>query len=416
LFSAVSALSAFLFVTGCGKKGPPLPPLVKLPVAPVDLTAERHGDTIDLQFTVPTTNTDGTRPANVASVDVYAITAPVTARPLTDQQVLKFGTKVASLAVKSPRDPNLTAEPDDPDEEVEPPEGRGLDQGAIARVAEPLTEPMLDPVDLPKDKEAARADAAQDDTPRPLLGPPPIARSRMYAAIGLSSRGRKGPLSKRILVPLVPPPPPPSAPSSTYDEKAVTVRWLPPDGTASPAPADANNPVLPSRPVGVTRPTITYNVYDATTPASVVKLTKTPIAELRFSDPRIVWGEKRCYVVRSAETIGGLTIESDAVAAPCQTLTDTFPPAAPQGLKSVGSEGAINLIWDANTEADLDGYILLRAIAPNDELAPVTPSPIRETAFQDRVPAGVRYVYALEAVDKAGNASQPSERIEETAR
>jgi hypothetical protein len=32
------------------------------------------------------------------------------------------------------------------------------------------------------------------------------------------------------------------------------------------------------------------------------------------------------------------------------------------------------------------------------------------------VPAGVRYVYALRAVDKAGNASQPSERLEESAR
>jgi hypothetical protein len=32
------------------------------------------------------------------------------------------------------------------------------------------------------------------------------------------------------------------------------------------------------------------------------------------------------------------------------------------------------------------------------------------------VPAGVRYIYAVEAVDKAGNVSAPSNRIEETAR
>ena len=87
-----------------------------------------------------------------------------------------------------------------------------------------------------------------------------------------------------------------------------------------------------------------------------------------------------------------------------------------QGLQAVTTEGVINLLWDANTEADLDGYILLRGLAPDGELASITPSPIRETAFQDRVPAGVRYVYALRAVDKAGNASQPSERLEEAAR
>jgi hypothetical protein len=97
-------------------------------------------------------------------------------------------------------------------------------------------------------------------------------------------------------------------------------------------------------------------------------------------------------------------------------LVDTFPPAAPKGLQAVATEGVINLIWDANTEADLDGYILLRGIAPGGELASITPSPVRETAFRDPVPAGVRYVYALRAVDKAGNASQPSERLEEAAR
>ena len=32
------------------------------------------------------------------------------------------------------------------------------------------------------------------------------------------------------------------------------------------------------------------------------------------------------------------------------------------------------------------------------------------------VQAGVRYVYAVRAVDKAGNASPPSNRVDETAR
>src|SRR5262249_58657812 len=96
-----------------GRKAPPLPPLVKLPVAPGDFTAERRGDTVDLQFVVPNANTDGTRPANIQQVDVYAITAPAT---VTDEQILKYGTKVASVPVKAPRDPDDSAEPDDPDE------------------------------------------------------------------------------------------------------------------------------------------------------------------------------------------------------------------------------------------------------------------------------------------------------------
>jgi fibronectin type 3 domain-containing protein len=160
---------------------------------------------------------------------------------------------------------------------------------------------------------------------------------------------------------------------------------------------------------------LAYNVYEVAG-SSETQLTKSPTSETQFSDARMTWGATRCYVVRSVETVDRLAVESEATPPACVTLVDTFPPAAPKGLQAVATEGVINLIWDANTEPDLDGYILLRGIVPGGELAPVMPSPIRETAFQDRVPAGVRYVYALEAVDKAGNASQPSERVEEAAR
>jgi hypothetical protein len=74
------------------------------------------------------------------------------------------------------------------------------------------------------------------------------------------------------------------------------------------------------------------------------------------------------------------------------------------------------LIWDANAEADLDGYFLLRGPAPGDELIPISTTAMRETAFEDRVPPGMRFVYAVQAVDRSGNLSPVSGRIEETAR
>jgi hypothetical protein len=452
--SAISAISAILFVAGCGKKGPPLPPLVRLPQPPVDLVAERRGDTVDVQFTVPNTNTDGTRPANVATADVYAITAPATLTPLTDAQVVKLGTKVGSVQVKAPRDPNLTADPDEPADEVEEPEGPGLDQGSVARVSERLTSEMQTPVDVPKDKKDSHAAATAENPRGPLLPAPMTATARTYAAFGVSTRGRKGPLSKRIVVPLVPPPPAPTVPAVAYDEKAVTVTWTPVvlNASAQPPTAAAREPslepppaappkdlsassrpivdepiadiaappapdLLPATPLGVTIPAIAYNVYDATNPESVVKLTPSPIAEPKFSDPRITWGEERCYAVRTAETVGGLTIESDAAAAPCETLTDTFPPAAPKALTAIPSDGAINLIWEPNTEKDLDGYIVMRGAAtPGAPLEPITPAAIQEPSFKDTVQAGAQFAYAVKAVDKAGNASAPSERVVESAR
>ena len=368
-----------LVTVACGKKGPPLPPLVKLPVAPSDLIARRRADTVDLQLTVPSANTDSSRPANVARVEVYAFTGPAT---VSEAAVLKQGTKVASIAVKAPRDPDATFDPDDPEQseaDIEPPEGAGLDQGAVARVQETLT------------------------APAPALGvtgaAPATAVVRTYVGIGITTKGRRGP-SSRAAVPLVPSPPPPSKPEVTYTETAVTVAWL-------PGPSVSSVSTQQSADAG-------YNVYEVAG-ASQTQLTKTPIAEPQYTDARLTWGATRCYAVRSVETVGALAVESEATTPGCVTLADTFPPSAPKGLQAVATEGVINLIWDANTEPDLDGYILLRAAA-GDELLPIRPAPIRETAFQDRVPAGVRHVYAVKAVDKAGNASPASERIEETAR
>jgi hypothetical protein len=179
---ALHLIVTALACVSCGKKGPPLPPLVKLPVAPADLVAERRGDTVDLQFTVPSTNTDGTRPANMSRAEVDAITAPKNMPPLTDDQLLKFGTMVGTVTVKAPKDPNLTAEADDPADEVDPPEGPGLDQGATARVAELLTDDMRQPVDVPKDSKRSKEAIPEDDTLRPLLSPPPTVLARTYAA------------------------------------------------------------------------------------------------------------------------------------------------------------------------------------------------------------------------------------------
>jgi hypothetical protein len=77
----------------------------------------------------------------------------------------------------------------------------------------------------------------------------------------------------------------------------------------------------------------------------------------------------------------------------------------------------INLIWDASSEPDLAGYLILRGEAPGATLQPLVSEPTKDTRYADRTTrANVRYVYAIVAVDKAGNRSVPSSRVEEAAR
>jgi len=423
-WSAVSVLIvAAIAASACGKSGPPLPPLVKLPVAPGELVAERRGETVDIHFVVPAANTDGTRPANIQRVEVYAITgAPAT---MPDAQLLKRGVKVASVDVKAPKDPDAAADPDDPSDEIELPEGTGLDQGVVARVSETLSPAAMAPVDLTKDPDTRKSRDAAASADRVLLAPSPEALSRVYAGVGIATNGRKGIVSKRVVVPLTPPPPALFQKSMSSTEKAITLTWTPVTA-AGMVQAPASDGVLPATPIGIDVPTLAYNVYDVSPrePAAdaapprapfATKLTDKPLADPMFEDTRMTWGARRCYTVRVVETVRGLPIESDPAPAACDTLKDTFPPAVPKGLQTVAGEGTINLIWEPNAEPDLAGYVVLRG-ATATALAPVTPAPIVDSRFTDTVAPGSRFFYAVEAVDKAGNVSAASPAVPETAR
>jgi hypothetical protein len=387
-------LFVFLVAAGCGRKGPPLPPLVRVPVAPGDLTATRRGQTVELKFVVPSANNDQTRPANIERVDIYALTA--SAR-VPDTEVVRRGERVASINVKAPRDPDQTIDPDEPAADLEPLRGQGPDQGATTEAFEDLS--AFTPGGS-KTVESRIADG------RPLVGPSCQLATRTYVGVGVSLQGRRGPLSRQVSVPLGPAPAAPQRPTVRYDESGVTIGW----GTGRAGGSSEAPAILPldARVLGCGAPTTGYHVYEVGAAQFETRLTDKPAAGPPFVDRRLEWGVERCYTVRTVESIGGLPVESDPAAPACEKLVDTFAPAAPKGLITVASVGEINLMWDANPEKDVAGYIVLRAPAAGQDFTPVTPGPVRETSFIDKVQAGTPFIYAIQAVDANGNRSASS--------
>jgi hypothetical protein len=381
--SALIVVSSITAIS-CGQKGAPLPPIVRTPAAP-GVNANRRGSTIELTLSVPNANTDGSRPANLSRIDIYAVNG--SASTMTDADIVKQGTKVASIAVKSPRDPNDTVEQDEPPENAEPAVGEGVDQGASSAIAETITQSLLE-------------STANEE------GPLGIAALRTYIGVGVDRRGHRGRFSKRVSVPLQLPPAAPPPVAIVYDEKKIVITWKPVDTTV------AGEQVLPSQSFGPLFPEVLFNLYDATTGQM---LNDKPIRENGYEDARMTWGTKRCYLVRAVEFVAKLPIESEPTGPVCEMLVDTFPPAPPKGLTAVGTEGAINLIWEPNTEADLAGYFVLRGIG-DEPLQRITSEPVTEASFFDNVQRNLRFTYAVQAVDKAGNVSPPSGRVEETAR
>jgi len=151
----------------------------------------------------------------------------------------------------------------------------------------------------------------------------------------------------------------------------------------------------------------------------VLPLNKTLLTAPTFADARIEFDVERCYVIRRVELSGGVAIEGVASAPVCVTPRDMFAPAAPKNVQAISGGAGVSLLWDANTEADFGGYLVLRGEAPGDKLSPLTKSPITETSFNDTtVRRGRTYVYEVVAVDKQSpaNRSAPSNRVEETIR
>jgi hypothetical protein len=460
----------------CGKKGPPLPPLNLIPEPPAGVAARRVGATVYIDMSAPKKNANGPGLVALDHIEVYGITVGKGLATPANRDLLSQTYLVGRIDIKPAVDEDEPVD-DSAKEDTRPGPGDKVTFVEALTDKQLQSAPGLKPlVPTPAAATPGAAPAPSTPAPLPATTPPPATTApaapptatapqppapgtvqppapgtaaaptpgtpatapagapaqpgteaaaaaasppvppgpvRVYVVRGVTRKGRPGPPSARVIVPLVPPPPAPGAPTAKFTEQAITLSWL--------APVAA---------VGEAAP-MSFNVYSV--PASdaapgqsgaqtapPVPLNDAPLTEAAFEHAGAKAGIEQCFHVRTVEKVSSATLESEPSARVCVTPRDMFPPAAPKGLAVVAMEGGVmNLIWDANTESDLAGYLILRGEAPGETLQPLTPEPIHDTKFTDTgVKPGVRYVYAVVAVDRASppNRSAPSPRVEETAR
>jgi hypothetical protein len=445
------SLSAALIVVviatavACGKKGPPLAPFSRVPSVVTAVTPLRIGDDVYVSFKVPDTNADGQKPAAIDEVEVYAVTS---AQPPATENQRKVATLIATLPVR----PVLPVPP--PPVNGSPPPviqlPPGVDPGAAVAARETLTPEARVPVELPVDRLIARADESHDtEVPfGPLVAPAPAALPRRhYFVVAKSPRGRESVPSTPVSIPLEAGSSAPGAPVVTNTASELTVSWTPPPDARtstfllppSVKPTVAANatpsnttprvpPLLTAKSLSFNSQATTYHLYDVTPSPTAAEpdpyaiqpplpITPAPVPATEFVIKGVSFGAERCFEVRPVDSVFGVTVIGPASPRTCFTPKDTFGPVAPKSLAAIAGAGVINLIWDANPEGDLAGYIVLRGDAPGDTLQPLTKEPVTVTSYRDEsVRPGTRYVYAIVAVDRAGNSSPQSNRAEETAR
>jgi predicted small lipoprotein YifL len=456
----VAPILLLAVLSACGKKGPPLPPLQLVPSRVDDLTVTKRGDEMQVRLTVPSTNEDPKKrtPADIAAVQIYALTGKPEdpyGNPLPQQDFYKYATKIGDVAIKPPPKPDEDGDSDKKKDDKNgdkenkaaaaqaalkasmPPDPRP-GQGEQLSVRETMSPALTTPWVHPKKKQVKEKPKEEEIPGRPMWWPPEQELlMRVYVAVGVNHSGKKGSPSTKVFLPLLETPKAPDKLEVTYDPTSLTLKWTPPDDAKMPIQKAPEPGMLAAKPIVEGGGVTTYNVYDAKALDAAAKaatggkaetrvpsLNAGPISAATFTDTRLAFGEERCYTLRAVLAYGGARLESPTTPTACVTPKDTFAPAAPKNLSAVGSEGGVSLIWEAATEADLDGYLVLRGqLKPDgtqpEKLAPITAEPIHETTYRDSTARpGVRYVYAIVAVDKATprNVSEESNRVEESAR
>jgi predicted small lipoprotein YifL len=69
-----ASLAVILTFAGCGKKGPPLAPMVRIPAPVPTIQAHRVGSDAFITLTIPNTNIDRSLPVDIGRVEIYGYT------------------------------------------------------------------------------------------------------------------------------------------------------------------------------------------------------------------------------------------------------------------------------------------------------------------------------------------------------
>jgi hypothetical protein len=390
-------LVAVLATAGCGKRGNPLPPLRPVPAAIADFKATRTDARVELSFTVPSANVDGTTPVAIDRVEIYAVPVATGATTKTVAQMLADNTALrATIAVRPPS--------------VDAP----ASSSSTAATPMPATPARAAEVDRRQPGPGEHASVV-DDLGTLANG----AASVNYVAVGVvgGGRGRKGPASPLVSVSLAEAPAAPVELTVTHDERTVTVTWPRVTGQqvllydATPAGASA----APAPPAPTPEPVPVAANGASSSPR---QLTPSPVTSFTFSEP-VQFGVERCFTARSVRVTGGATVQGPESSVACITPVDRYPPAAPTSLQAIQEGAAVTLNWARVEASDVAGYVVLRGDGAGENMRPLVRQPIADTTFSDTdVVAGQTYTYTVYAVDTAPipNVSQQSARQSITVR
>lgn len=343
---------AALFLSACGKRRPPLPPVERVQQRTELLSGAQRGNQVTLSWPAPLRNASDQSVQSIRRIDVYRLAEKPTAPlPLTEEEFGARSTLIGSVTYDE-----------------------------IKTAGDTLT--YTDTLEL--------------------AGQPTRLR---YAIRYVNASGQRAAFSNFLLIEpsaRVAQPPKLTATGKEITESVITISWTPPV-----ANIDGSTPV---NLLGYN----VYRVSEAQGEKADAPLNSSLIAGTQFADQNFKFGENYQYFVRSV-SLGteGAQVESLNSNSLALAPRDTFAPSAPTSITIAAAPGRLSIFFPANHETDVAGYTIYRSTDPDlpkERWTKLTPALLERTTFQDEnVESGKRYYYYLTATDQAGNVSPPSE-------
>ncbi len=358
----VTLLAAAL---GCGKQGPPLPPLRNVPAPVKDLTVVQQGSQILLSFTYPAVTPAGTALGGISAVEIWSVGRPAPGGKASPLDVKEFGP--VAKPVQKVTGADLTTATS----------GNRID---ISLPLPPTTATAPAPTTTPA--------PAPGTTPASPAEPTPLA-----AYFSVRTFGKEGDRSDFSNIVSVVPKAPPAAPqqvTATARGDGILVEWTPVAGTV-----------------------VGYNIYrrSSTERANAKPVHTAGPTEKSWLDNTARFGNGYIYSVTALSQIQP-PIESAIAAEREVRYVDRFPPPAPTELVALAEAGRVRLVWRPSEAEDVAGYIVYRRAEEGGQFQRVTPQPVVAAEYVDTaVAAGKTFVYRVTAVDQTGNESGPGNEV-----
>jgi fibronectin type 3 domain-containing protein len=338
--------SALTLAAGCGKKGPPLPPLRHGPERVTSLACHQKGRQILVTGVLPDKSQSGEPMAPIQELRVFRLDRGIPSVPgvrgrAEQRAAIRLFTKEAKTIVTL--------------------SGESLSKAISGR--------WISYVD-----------------PDPVPGRiPNQGQPFTYALTVVDAARHSSPLSQLVSIQMLPPPLPPSNLRSEISEKKIRLSWEPPASEGKDQ-------------------TLLYNIYRSEEEGAFPAKPRNdkPLAQPFFEDEDFSFGKIYYYAATSLIEQEEATRESETSLVLQVKPVDLYPPTVPTGLSVSAENGVIKLYWFPNSESDLGGYRIYRSEKEDEGFEKMGDAGPAETTFVDSTAKpGVRYYYAITAVDQS---------------